>query len=37
MNPLTQNGSRESNFKLLSQQLAIDTFNVFVKGSPNFT
>ena len=34
MNPFIQNGSRENNFKLLSQRVTVETS---VRGSPIFT
>ena len=37
MNPLIENDSRKNNFKLLSRQLTVETFDVFVRGSPIFT
>ena len=37
MDPLTQNSSSENNFKLISQRLTVETFDIFVKGSPIFT
>ena len=37
MNPFIENCSRENNFKLLSRQLKVESFDVFVRGSPIFT
>ena len=36
MNHLIQNFSMENNFKLLSRRLTVESFDVFVRGSPIF-
>ena len=36
MNPLIQNCSRKEKFKLLSRRLALESSDVFVRGSPFF-
>ena len=37
MNPMIENYSRENNFKLLSRRPTVESFDVFVRGSPSFT